>query len=170
MPQKKRALHFTEEQIKESEARRKTYIEETRKRKDWQIGILFGELVWRRMPTLSTNRCGSGARVQVSKEDEDKLNELSDKWYNNDTKENWVEYRTFAHNIEDRYLKKEFKFMERMPWIEINDEFKKGLISFLWNTDGCEYSLNEEDITMSADEYFIIINFIYRKNEIIYGK
>lgn len=151
--------------------------EELRKiSKDFIIGYYLGELMWishNGMPTISTGMCTSRNCIKVSEEDTKRIEEASDKWYNlihDKTEEErkvigkieWEEYQKIRIEIDEKYLPKEFLYHTNI-WIEESEELKKGLISSLWNSDGCCYSLKAENITFQYDYYCTSIKFIYEK-------
>lgn len=136
--------------------------------KNFIIGYLLAELIWAtKMPTLSHRPCGSLLRIQVSEEDIKLESDADDKWYKDQTDENWKAYRDIANTIDEKYMPKEFIFyypdLFEKETVE-SDEFKSGIRSALWDTDGCPYSTDKNDIEITIEESinFIKIKFIYK--------
>jgi hypothetical protein len=62
--------------------------------------------------------------------------------------------------LEKKYLPDPLVCHLRLLNVENWDEFKEGLIDYLWECDMCSYSLKAEDINIfDDDDYFTIIKF-----------
>jgi hypothetical protein len=128
------------------------------------IGSLMGEIAWQNtLPTLSHDPCQSGVVLQVSEEDVKFQSELSDIWYKTKKKSDWDEYQMARKLIAEKYLPKEVTHKYE-KYIEVTDEVKNGLISYLWNTDGCNYSCDANDIIVTNEIFmhFTKVTFIYK--------
>jgi hypothetical protein len=138
----------------------------------YQLGHYVGAEIFNcYLPTLSSDMLHSRKVIEISEEDSKENKRLESEWYsttkygsNRDLekcKENWDLY--YAHNkmLEKKYLPDPLECHLDILNVEDWEEFKKGLIDYLWNCDMCSYSLKPEDIeiTETEDVYFTIIKF-----------
>lgn len=128
-----------------------------------QFGFFVGEtIIAKYLPQLSIDT-DSGKVVQVSDEDEKKYKDAEKKWFRCDNEEEkqkfWLKYYNLRQTLIKKYLPKALICHFDILSIINEDEFKKGLIESLWNSDICEYSLNPDDIKIYDDEkvFFTII-------------
>lgn len=159
------------------EQMRKERIERNKKQTlESQLGYYVGEdIVHRFLPTLSTDGVTSRKCIIVSEDDTKENKRLSDEWYSttryggkwdgvteNGNKDKWEEYRTHNKMLEFKYLPHTLTCHLPPLNVENIDEFKKGLINSLWNSDMCSYSLKPENIKIYDDEdgYFTIFEFV----------
>jgi hypothetical protein len=66
----------------------------------------------------------------------------------------WNESMKYRYILKEKYLPHTIKFM--VDYVDFsnekaNKEIMKGFISSMWDSDFCEYSLNEEDITFENE-------------------
>lgn len=152
--------------------------------KDWIMGQLIGELVWlTKMPTLSSDMIRNRVIIEVTQEETDEQERLKNEWLasyrdgdgnrsDEYDRDKWTVYQTYYRYLLDKYLPKEIKFHTWMA-IEDNDMFRKGLIQSLWDSDGCHYSLDNEDIKIEQNPDFgssmsTYVIFIYKEEPIHY--
>jgi hypothetical protein len=155
------------------------------KNRDYQFGLLIGELVWRNMSTLSSDGFGENKKMLVvrpysvkdmDKEDSDRYTKIDDEWYKSyqgdkegpKTKQLWAESRSIYRELSRKYLKSPFVYRnESLNLSNIEDMylFKRGIISYLWNTDECHYSLKEENIKITPGEWSTEYEFIIDDTE-----
>lgn len=137
---------------------------------EWQFGYYVGEdIVHRDLPTLSVEG-GTRNEIQVSEEDEAEYKRLEKEWYNKyshdetSAKNEWEEYQKFREILKVKYLPEKLECYRGLMNITNMEEFKDGLITSLWGSDVCNYSLNPEDIKIYDDEncYFTIIELILK--------
>lgn len=175
----RKLLHVTDEKREKWKQKR---IEEKKKLTlESQLGFYVGEqIVDDYLPTLSTG-VRSRQVIEVSEEDVTENNRLQEEWYettsygrkhdsdgNTGNKEKWELY--FQHNkmLEKKYLPEILKCYVGILNVENIDEFKKGIINSLWNSDICCYSLKSENIKIYDDDesYTTIIEFIRSVDEL----
>jgi hypothetical protein len=66
----------------------------------------------------------------------------------------WNELMKYRYTLKEKYLPHTLKCY--VPFIDFSDEetnklIKKGLINYLWNTDRCEYSVDDKDIIFETE-------------------
>jgi hypothetical protein len=66
----------------------------------------------------------------------------------------WNELMKYRYTLKEKYLPHTLKCY--VPFIDFSDEetnklIKKGLINYLWNTDMCEYSVDDKDIIFKTE-------------------
>lgn len=140
-----------------------------------QLGYYVGEdIIVENLPTLSTDMLQSRVVIKVSEEDTEYSEKLRDEWrkaYQEAEKdpslkdlsvEKWQLYRDNQRYLDKKYLPETLRCVKNnLNLNNINiDEFKKGLIDSLWNSDLCSYSLKPENITTEDERYFTIITLI----------
>jgi len=138
----------------------------------YQLGHYVGAEIFNcYLPTLSSDMLHSRKVIEISEEDSKENKRVSEEWYsitkygsNPDEeakKEKWDLY--YAHNkmLEKKYLPNPLECHLDILNVEDWEEFKKGVIDYLWNCDMCSYSLKSEDIeiTETEDIYFTVIKF-----------
>lgn len=146
-----------------------------------QLGYYVGEyIISTHLPTISTDSIRSHNCIIVSEEDSIENKRLEEEWYSttryggnhngkdeNGDKEKWEKY--YKHNkfLEQKYLPHKLKCSILPLNVEKVDEFKKGLILSLWDSDMCSYNLNPENIKIDNDKYgyLTIIEFVL--NELV---
>lgn len=145
---------------------------------DEMLGYYVGEEICRRhLPRLQTD--GFRNYIKISDEEMETYTKLSDIHSEKYLKEGpdksnkeWVEYRTFAKDLEEKYLPNPlFCRLNHFNVNAIDDieiSFKNGLIDSLWNDDFCHYSLKHENIKVynCEDSGDGIIELIYVREEI----
>ena len=134
--------------------------------KDYVIGMLLGEIVWRtKMPTLSNDYIQSGVVISVSEEDRmrgEELNNILSANYPNDPKsKEWLDWLAYNLEMAFKYLPHTFEYRTILP-IETNDLVIKGIRDYLWGSDGCPYSLDLSDIKIIENKFLTIIKFYLR--------
>lgn len=135
-----------------------------------QLGYYVGEYIYHRfLPTISTDSLLSRIVIPVSEEETIENKRLETEWFKSGHKnrelngdpELWKAYH--AHNImlQNKYLP--HVLICNIPQIEVDnlEDFKRGLIASLWDTDLCSYSLKPENIKIENDEkYFTTIELL----------
>lgn len=141
---------------------------------EFQLGGYVGKhIVNRYLPTLSTDGIQSGKTIKVSEEDFAENKKLGEEWFstgsygekNNrnvkENKEKWKLYYEHNKMLSKKYLPNPLICHIDVLNIRDVDEFKKGLIQTLWNSDICSYNLEGGNIKIYNDKeyYFTIIEF-----------
>jgi hypothetical protein len=131
-----------------------------------QLGFYVGEYIYfRYLPTLSTDSLQSRKVIKVSDEDTVENQRLESEWIKSTKRdrssdgvtEEWKAYLAHNRMLGEKYLPHYLKCHVPQVHIENIEEFKKGLINSLWNTDLCAYSLKPENIEIKNDDYFTCI-------------
>jgi hypothetical protein len=126
---------------------------------EYQFGYYAGEYIYMNfLPTLSVDGLQSRNVIKVSDEEEAEAKRLQDIWFPPEgfeaskDKTTWNNLRAYHEMLEAKYLPAELKC--HMPCLNVVNEaeFKEGLISSLWDTDLCHYSLKPENIRIEHDE------------------
>jgi len=143
----------------------------------YSLGVFLAEYIMRtEMPSLSHN-AWTRKVIQVTWGEAQEEKRLSDDWHSKVSAEKysnlkpgmsnveryrveqdaykkfekeWNESMKYRYMLKEKYLPHTIKFM--VNYIDFSDEkankkIMEGFISSMWNSDFCEYSLNEEDIT-----------------------
>lgn len=139
---------------------------------EYQLGYFVGsEIVNRYLPTLSTDSMRSRLVIEVSEEDTEENTRLDSQWFestrygnNRDPLAEGPNWNLFhAHNkmLSKKYMPDPLVCHISPLNVQNWDEFKKGLIEYLWDCDMCSYSLKPENIEISEDDgrHFTIIKF-----------
>ena len=139
--------------------------------KDYLIGYLIGELIWETvLPTISTDGVKSRKVIEVTEEESNLERTISDKWFKEYNKkevdkikgeEYWKELQVLRRHLEDKYLPKEVSYHTFVN-IEVNEMVLKGMGQALWDCDGCHYSTDTKDITITKNDFFTTIKLIYK--------
>lgn len=71
------------------------------------------------------------------------------------SEDEWNALMKYRYEMKEKYLPHTVTF--NMPYVDFSDEetnkqIKKGFINTMWDSDHCDYSLNEEDITFENEE------------------
>ena len=115
--------------------------------------------------------------ISVTSDEYRECENLDNIWYNkrilldgteiektNATKKEWDALRVYHKMLEDKYLPKTIDCHFCLLNISENDmkEFKKGIGFSLWDCDCSHYSVNEENISVVADDIgmFTVITLI----------
>ena len=134
---------------------------------EWQFGYYVGEdIVNRYLPSMSAET-GTRTTIDVSEEDTIEYSKLEKEWSNkynkckDDATNEWDEFQKYREILKKKYLPNPLKCHMSILNITDLDEFKKGLIWSLWDSDHCNYNLETEKIKIYDDEsiYFTIIEF-----------
>jgi hypothetical protein len=156
---------LTPEKLEEMKQKR---IEEKNKlTTEYQLGYYVGEdIVNRFLPSISVEP-GTRTQIEVSEEESIEYARIEKKWYNkyqqgkDEATEEWNYYQNYRELLKKKYLPS--PLICHMSPLNIVDleEFKKGLIWSLWDSDHCNYCLDTEKIKIYDDEeiYFTIIEF-----------
>lgn len=132
------------------------------------MGILIGHILWQSMPTLSINQPKSWNVIQISDQDYTKFKEIEDTWFNTQTKENWIALRTYDEELDAKYLPTIYSKKIEIK-IKKSHALLDGIISFLWNCDGCTYSLDKEDFEFSDVPFGTLITMKWKSQPIIFS-
>lgn len=132
---------------------------------EYQLGIYVGEhIIYRYLPTLSTDIPQTRKVITVNDEDTKTYNELNNTLTNNENDENWKAYRNFADHLTVKYLPDILECHISPLNIFNIDEFKIGLGHCLWDCDCCSYGTKPEEIEIINPDhgYFTIIKLKLR--------
>jgi len=133
---------------------------------DYQFGYFVGENIYYNiLPTISIDSIHTRHLIKVSYREKKEFERLEKLWSDkydlgkDEAKEEWEEVMKFRRKMENKYLP---PILDCTYWLmNIRDmkEFKKGLISSLWNCDICHYKLEEDEIEIFDDKdlYFTTI-------------
>lgn len=134
---------------------------------DYQFGFYVGEdIVNRFLPSISVEP-GTRVQIEVSEEDSNEYVRIEKEWYNKyqedkeEAIDEWENYQKYREVLKKKYLPNPLKcYLSPLNIIDL-EEFKKGLIWSLWDSDHCNYNLDAENIKIYDDEeiYFTIIEF-----------
>lgn len=131
--------------------------------KDYQIGILVGENIVNKLPTLSTDILKNYNVIEVSKE----LSELWDDkiklWTKSfDSKKFYENLIWYKREIEAVYLPKEINLIVYDFFgDEFNEEMVKGFKDSIWNCDLSNYVFNSAEVSEITS--VVIIKMKYNK-------
>ena len=133
---------------------------------EWQFGFYVGEYIVNRfLPSISVEP-GTRTQIEVSEEESIEYVRIEKEWYDkyqqDDANEEWNEYQKYREVLKKKYLPN--PLICHLSPLNIVDleEFKKGLIWSLWDSDHCNYNLDPENIKIYDDDdeiYFTIIEF-----------
>lgn len=142
----------------------------------YNLGIYLAEFIMHtKMPSLSHD-AWTRKVIQVTSGEADEEKRLSDLWFSrlkeeeskltkgldgaerykkekeaqDLVKKEWNDSMKYRYVLKEKYLPHTLKCMVNYVDFsdeEANKEIKKGFIDSLWDSDFCDYSLNEEDIT-----------------------
>jgi hypothetical protein len=139
---------------------------------DYQLGYYVGAEIFNRcLPTLSSDSLQSRNVIKISEEDQKENERLDNEWYattkygetpDEKAKEGkWDLYHAHNKMLEKKYLPNPLVCHMDILNIQNLEEFKEGLVEYLWNCDMCSYSLRSEDIEILDDEevYFTTVKF-----------
>jgi hypothetical protein len=138
-----------------------------------QLGYYIGEFIFHKhLPTLSTDMLRSRKVINVSEEDANEHERLETAYRNyafsKDRSKNekkgehptWIELRKHGKMLEEKYLPHVLKCYVPQIYVDNIDEVKKGIIASLWDCDMCAYSLKPENIKISTDEWFTVVELL----------
>ena len=135
---------------------------------DYQLGYFVGaEIYNRHLPTLSTDMLQSPRVIKVSDDEEKEHKMLEDAWFKSTQSKSllaplkWELCRANDLMLEQKYLPNPLLCHLCLLKITKMEEFKEGLIDYLWDCDLCSYSLKPENIDIFDDDilYFTVIKF-----------
>lgn len=112
---------------------------------NYQLGIYVGEYITRRyLPTLSTDMLKTHTEIQVSQEDAEKheqiSNALKDAWDKKQpSEEAFSVYKSFNNELARKYLSEKLQCLVPKIYPTDMDKFKQGLKDQLWDTDLSHY-------------------------------
>lgn len=125
---------------------------ETQKTLAMQLGYFVGQyIVDRYLPTLSVDIIKTFNNISVTWAEGEEYRRLGNVYDSTKTKESWKEYREYSKKLELKYFPETlFCYLYFKLEIKASDveEFKKGVICSLWNSDVCSYSIKPEDIIL----------------------
>lgn len=134
---------------------------------EYQFGFYVGEdIVNRFLPSISVEP-GTRVQIEVSEEDSTEYVRIEKEWYNKyqegkeEAIDEWGNYQKYREVLKKKYLPNPLVcHMNTLNIVDL-EEFKKGLICSLWNSDHCNYCLEPDKIKIYDDEsfYFTIIEF-----------
>jgi len=143
---------------------------------DYQLGIYVGEyILFKYLPTLSTDMILSNNIVKLSKSDTKKCELLDAKlknsysWGGNtsstdditsDCHKKWLQHQ---NKMANKYLPPILKCNVPKVYPKNLKKFKKGIINTLWNCDLCWYSLSKSDIEFIPTDDFAWASIINLK-------
>jgi hypothetical protein len=119
---------------------------------DYQLGFFVANRI--QPPTLSIDTCHSQNMITILYGERKKYERLQNVWHslfstaksNAKADEAFEELTAYRDTLYDKYLPEEW--IVALPMIKVNnlEQFKQGIIAYLWGEDNCNYSLNQEDI------------------------
>jgi hypothetical protein len=132
-----------------------------------QLGYFVGEYIFHTsLPTLSIDSLLSRKVIYVTIGEADKFKALQKVWFDN-YKEGikddprWIEMTNYHNELASKYLPDTLECL--VPSLDLEsinvDEFKQGIISALWNTDLCWYSLDHNDIEITKDRNWMWFHY-----------
>ena len=167
----------TPKEIDERKQYRKNKVEELSL--EYQLGFYVGEYIFHTtLPTLSCDPITTRNIIHVSEEETNELKKLNDIWYekyfeikdsdqerDKHSNNEWINLVNYQKMLDDKYYPKTIETYLSPLNVTNIDRFKSGLISSLWNSDCCHYSLKDEDITIKTDDnyLFTIITLLFIK-------
>jgi hypothetical protein len=134
---------------------------------EWSLGYYAGETIVRDyLPTLSIDAPSTRTLIKVPQEDQLENERLSKEWFEasthkaplDDVEKAWKRYQEHRKELKQKYLPKEVPcYLTSINPKRFNPErgmedFKDGVITTLWNSDVCYYSLKPEDIMVEFDQ------------------
>lgn len=125
---------------------------------DYQLGFFVAYQI--KTPTLSIDTCPNENVHSIlwgERKEYDRLSSeateswLCSKWKRNQEPTTWKALEEYREHLYDKYLP--VNFTVHLPLIKVTDlqQFKEGIICYLWNQDNCHYSLLQEDIEFNLD-------------------
>ena len=142
----------------------------------YQLGWMTGAYIWDRMPYESFQngeyRVDRHSVKYLSPEEIARYNELHSAWLNNWTgnpnrnedidDELFEAYRKYDNELYLKYFPHILSIFVDGIYLNQDDNnhmFMEGLISYLWQTDECMYSLTKENITIITDTHGVEFQF-----------
>ena len=127
----------------------------------WEFGHALGLDVSRDLPTLSCDMIHSRNLIQVTWGEVKELKKLDDIWYKNHSQfkgdgtedPNWITLQKERRKLETKYLPKTHTWftMSTFPEGMDMDNFKKGLVTAMWNCDYSHYSCDTNDVKVVVE-------------------
>ena len=146
----------------------------------YSLGVYLAKyIIHTQMPSLSFNSWTNKV-IQVTWGEAKETKRLSDLWYSRLCEEQrrltkgltgkerykkedeakmlvkneWNDDMKYRYMLKEKYLPHNVNF--HVPYVDFSDEkmnklIKRGFISAMWDSDHCEYSLNEEDIVFGNE-------------------
>ena len=134
----------------------------------YQLGFYIGEIIVDKyLPTLNVDLIQTKKVISVSELEAEKCKLLNDAWFDKKIKNmcsdedkeksselEWKELRAYHEMLEEKYLPKTLECYFNLLYINKQDvsEFKKGIISALYDCDCSHYSIKEEKINIVYDK------------------
>lgn len=154
---------FGEKDKKESKKEREKYRDSLTA--EFQLGVFVGYyIIDNDLPTISTSGVRTKNCISIPIKDYDEHERVLDVWFNNQNKENWGIFIEFSKELYLKYLPETFESMVDLMKIRDEEEFKKGIISSLWDSDACHYSLKPEEILIEDDEDLLYTRIKFKRN------
>ena len=132
-----------------------------------QLGFYVGEYIFYKfLPTLDVDGMTTRNVVKVSEIDFIEYQYRDNTWFDKvqslgrgkKAPKEWNSYLSFRKYLQGKYLPHVLEC--HVPRIDVEDisSFKKGLARSLWDCDCCNYHIEEENITITQEEYFTVIS------------
>jgi len=129
---------------------------------DFSLGLLVGEIIWRKTLSAYTNNTLSSF---ITEQEEIDMIYALEKQYHNvmftnrkpddkmtledkiEAERVWYEEVSYKQKLMGKYFPVEIKFTQSVSYIPENiDKFFAGVRHYLWNTDACSYNFSKENI------------------------
>lgn len=115
---------------------------------DYQLGFFVANRI--QPPTLSIDPVHSQNMITILYGERKQHDQLLNDWHaafkQGGADDAWKKFTSYRDALHDKYLPEEW--VTALPMIKIQDleQFRQGIIAYLWGEDNCNYSLNPEDI------------------------
>jgi hypothetical protein len=115
---------------------------------DYQLGFFVANRI--QPPTLSIDPAHNQNMITILYGERKRYDQLLTDWHaafkQGRADVAWSKLTSYRDALYDKYLPEEW--VTALPMIKIQDleQFRQGIIAYLWGEDNCNYSLNPEDI------------------------
>ena len=126
---------------------------------EYQLGWYVGQEIARiHLPTLDVDMLHSERVIKVLPEEKAEAERLNSIWYEKsskkeDTEKEWKDLRDYHKMLEDKYLPSTLECFVDPVNVNLEEYFKKGVASALWDCDYSHYKCSgPEDIEFELEE------------------
>jgi hypothetical protein len=137
---------------------------------EFQLGFHIGNyIVCKYLPTLNIDLLQTRNVINVTDEEYKKYKQLDDRWFNKsfnkelDSTEEWNELLKFRHEMEKKYIPEILECYVDYFMVDNVNEFKKGILDSLWNSDLSHYCDSINDIIIDEIDKEFEDMYIRRK-------
>ena len=129
---------------------------------EYKMGVMVGQHILSNfLPSLNIEGAKYNNGVDVSKEDSDKLDILTRKWFNikdknsDEYKSAWKDRLDFYHELLVKYLPHKLRCTIPIDLTEIENiiDVKNGIKDCLWDSDICSYDIELDNIIIEPSEH-----------------